>query len=557
MVENSKWIRIGGPDIRDVIMVEDIIYTLDINTGDIYRYDGIPDHWTHIGGRGFQFVGNNKALYGITPQKDAVWQFTEEPNVWTRIGPAMETLIAGGESLYGIEPKTGNILRYDGTSMAWTQVGGPGHMFVANDKRLCGITPDKKQVALFSNTPNDWQVIGGPMEQLIIADNALYGIEPSNGNILRYNGTPMSWTQIGGPGFAFAAHSNRLVGITPDREAVALYSGNPDGWTALGGINLFNDRIDKIVIGEDFLCVLSGGNVFSYEFDTAPISTWENGKQSERDLVAPSLWIWTCITADEFGAGYDGKVQLSAFPSQDHITVDAHFKRAKMYTFPASWSSPTLESISLGGEENFWGDQWHVETVDGWSIANQTRYTFEVNQKIPNSGTANFKPTRITHARSQPYVSTVYVWGWQGLGRAWGHVSMRLSDDTYISWYPIDIDSKRIPFVSDIYTAPARDPQTFEDDVQLEDKRQPDTIVSVFGLNEANIKKWWVEFKERQHYWSSLTQNCATTVSQAFFAGGARAILNGREDEEIDAVHVWAPWDILTFASFIQGHAPS
>lgn len=132
----------------------------------------------------------------------------------------------------------------------------------------------------------------------------------------------------------------------------------------------------------------------------------------------------------------------------------------------------------------------------------------------------------------------------------WGHASMTLKDGTYISWWPNQaagiIDQKR--FVSDIYTAPAFTDRTFEKDKTDEGSRMPDYRVEVFSLDETKIKNWWSSYQASEN-WSSLSQNCSTTVAEALKVGGANVSWYNAMDAHNA---IWAPSDVMDYAKSIK-----
>ncbi|MFL6210548.1 MAG: RHS repeat-associated core domain-containing protein [Pyrinomonadaceae bacterium] len=136
----------------------------------------------------------------------------------------------------------------------------------------------------------------------------------------------------------------------------------------------------------------------------------------------------------------------------------------------------------------------------------------------------------------------VHIWH---ASDGWGHTSITLDDGTHISWWPSP-DGRVSKFghgsLRDIYTAPANRNQTLERDVELEE-RWPDENIRIDGLDEEKIKKWWEDFKEKNK-WSSLTQNCSTTVADALMAGGAPT----------GHFPVWRPKEIADYAKYIQKH---
>ena len=147
---------------------------------------------------------------------------------------------------------------------------------------------------------------------------------------------------------------------------------------------------------------------------------------------------------------------------------------------------------------------------------------------------------------------TVYVWDASHDG--WGHASIKLDDDTYISWWP-QVDDRDGKFkdgegpLSNIYDAPHEKNQTYEDDCNGEDGRYPDWSKYIGGLDEDAIKTWWDEFNDDDdNLWSTFSQNCSTVVAEALRRGGAKTpwwdLVNGWNI-------IWTPQDVRRYAESI------
>jgi RHS repeat-associated protein len=141
---------------------------------------------------------------------------------------------------------------------------------------------------------------------------------------------------------------------------------------------------------------------------------------------------------------------------------------------------------------------------------------------------------------------TVYVWRFRGKDEAWGHASIKLENGTYISWWPGHPRSLKIPG-SDIYCAPPLS-RTLEDDT-ADEGQEPDTKITIDGLNEDAIQKWWDEFKN-SNPWCTLTQNCSTTAAEALNEGGGELYaLMGKYRPNNP---VWTPSDVEDYANAIN-----
>ena len=129
---------------------------------------------------------------------------------------------------------------------------------------------------------------------------------------------------------------------------------------------------------------------------------------------------------------------------------------------------------------------------------------------------------------------TVYVWNYRGKNVAWGHASM-LVNKTYVSWWPQGQDREKI--VGDIYSVRPIPNRTYADDKQDEGQGADHQIV-IKGLAEPKIIKWWNHLKSNPaSRWTTLGQNCSTTVANALCHGGA--------DEVVDGSNWWHTWNIV------------
>ena len=175
----------------------------------------------------------------------------------------------------------------------------------------------------------------------------------------------------------------------------------------------------------------------------------------------------------------------------------------------------------------------------------------------------------------------VYVWKFRGLTVAMGHASMRVGDQ-YISWWPQgDGRAPKLPGSAGqtlpLYSVAHIHGQSFADDQLLEaldenaewdeslrayrDRRTglrvnpmpPDDTVTLDGLDEARVLDWWHEFNVPGREWSTLGQNCATTVARGLMVGGAEDYAGGLSGWWKSWNAVWQPNDVLRFAQEVRG----
>lgn len=157
---------------------------------------------------------------------------------------------------------------------------------------------------------------------------------------------------------------------------------------------------------------------------------------------------------------------------------------------------------------------------------------------------------------------TVFVWNYRGKSEAWGHASMLVNGGTpggsvYVSWWPEGQGREgSLPFgIGDgyLYSVPAINGRTFNDDVQGEDGHHPDHTINLEGLDETEIKTWWNKLlNDTQSRWSTLGQNCSTTVARGLMAGGGDKLVKGIGGWWKSWNTVWKPNDVLDYAQAIH-----
>ncbi|WP_431956697.1 tectonin domain-containing protein [Nocardia lijiangensis] len=227
----TSWSKIGGPVTR--LYGGDYGLFATNSSGDIWRYLGTPDKWELVGGPGATFVVTRDSVYGLTPERTAVFRYSGSGTAWTRIGGPASQLYGGDYGLFATN-SAGDLWRYLGTPDKWERVGGRGASFAVTRESVYRLAPDRKTVHRYSGSGTAWTRIGGAASQLYGGDYGLFATSPS-GDIWRYLGTPDKWEAIGGPGASFAVTRDTVYGLTPDRGAVYRYTGSGTAWTAVGG----------------------------------------------------------------------------------------------------------------------------------------------------------------------------------------------------------------------------------------------------------------------------------------------------------------------------------
>lgn len=111
---------------------------------------------------------------------------------------------------------------------------------------------------------------------------------------------------------------------------------------------------------------------------------------------------------------------------------------------------------------------------------------------------------------------TVYYWepGGESKNDKWyGHVSIKLEDGTYISYWPDRSLSGKLGGVFD-----STAPRTPSYELDKRDERGSEPIsIDIYGLDEVSIRLWW---NTVNHGKFSAFNNCSDTVSEALRQGG-------------------------------------
>jgi len=89
----------------------------------------------------------------------------------------------------------------------------------------------------------------------------------------------------------------------------------------------------------------------------------------------------------------------------------------------------------------------------------------------------------------------VYIWDYKGSDVAWGHASMKIDGgdppgSIYISYWPQGAHRDRSSVSDNLYCVDPIRGRTYNDDV-ADEGQAPDHVVTLDGLNETAIKKWW------------------------------------------------------------------
>lgn len=126
----------------------------------------------------------------------------------------------------------------------------------------------------------------------------------------------------------------------------------------------------------------------------------------------------------------------------------------------------------------------------------------------------------------------IQIFLWKFHGKNVGHLSMALSNGTYISFWPNeDLQLKRKKNPASL---------SYEDD-EYSQGRPADNVLELPDdiVDQEKIKVWWSDYVDHNKY-HLLTNNCALVVQQALLVGGI--FQSGSVGDRSDAFEVfeWA-----------------
>ncbi len=201
---------------------------------DLSRLDA-PQRWSTVGGPAAMWVADGAYIYGLTPDRKAIYRYHHGPGRWTRIGGPAERIYAGGGRVYATRPETNDLWRYTGNGEAWQRLGGPGADFAIAGGHIFRLAPDKRAVYRSNGIPGSWSKVGGPASTIHGGGDHLYATTPDGKRLFAYSGLGMRWTQIGAAFAQLAAAGRKLFALSKDRDAVLRYRGQPMSWETIGG----------------------------------------------------------------------------------------------------------------------------------------------------------------------------------------------------------------------------------------------------------------------------------------------------------------------------------
>lgn len=214
----GTWARIGGPGAQFAV-VNDELYGLSTNRSAVYEFDwdylvgDLPGTWRQVGTAASAIYGGLVGLVATNPSNSAAYFYapTATGAKWEHIGGGGAQFAESDDTIYGLTPNRSGVYQWSGKGTAWTQVGGAAQNLYTDfagttgTQSLYASTSGNKALYAYLNTPGQWSQVGGAGAQFAV-NWQVYGLNKVGGDVYEYEGTPI-WQNIGGPFTAVYTHS--------------------------------------------------------------------------------------------------------------------------------------------------------------------------------------------------------------------------------------------------------------------------------------------------------------------------------------------------------------
>lgn len=122
--------------------------------------------WQHIGGGGAA-CAVGPYIYGLTPDRSAVYQWNGKGTSWTRVGGAAQNIYsdAMGAGVYATSPGNKAVFAYQNSPNVWKQIGGAGVQFAACTEVLAGLSSVGGSAYVWSKSTG-WQFGGSSIKSI-------------------------------------------------------------------------------------------------------------------------------------------------------------------------------------------------------------------------------------------------------------------------------------------------------------------------------------------------------------------------------------------------------
>lgn len=234
--QGSRWEQIGAP-AGQIYAGRAGLFATDPKDGRIFAHrDG---KWIYVGDKGVGSVlAVGDALWVLSGDRSAVYEWGGARDSWTRIGWAARQLYAGKPGLFATDPHNGEIRKYGGAPDSWSSAGHDALGFAVDDDHLYGLSKDDHGVWRWG-TENilNWSRLGGQEFRQIYAGGAgLFATADAGGQLFAYGPRSHRWTRVGGTATSYAVAADHVYRL--DSKGIWQWTGTGDSsgrWVQIGG----------------------------------------------------------------------------------------------------------------------------------------------------------------------------------------------------------------------------------------------------------------------------------------------------------------------------------
>ncbi|WP_051782614.1 MULTISPECIES: RNase A-like domain-containing protein [unclassified Streptomyces] len=192
----DSWSPVGGAG-ADFAVTGDHVYGLNPERTAVYEWNGTGTDWTKIGGPAQGLEAGGAGLFATSPD-GKLHKYNGQPDTWSEIGGAGADFAVTGDHLYGLNPERTAVYEWNGTGTDWTKVGGPALDLHAGGAGLFATSPDRK-IHRYSGQPEQWGQVGEAGKAFTVGGSHLYGLAPDGNSVHRWSGQGTDWTVLGAP----------------------------------------------------------------------------------------------------------------------------------------------------------------------------------------------------------------------------------------------------------------------------------------------------------------------------------------------------------------------
>jgi len=119
---------VGGPGATFAVS-NDGLYGLSPNNSGVWQYSGSGDSWFQIGGAATKLYAGGYGIFAISPGTNNIIRYIN--GGWQQVGGPGATFAVSNNALYGLSPDRSAVWQYSGSGQGWFQIGGAARTIVA------------------------------------------------------------------------------------------------------------------------------------------------------------------------------------------------------------------------------------------------------------------------------------------------------------------------------------------------------------------------------------------------------------------------------------------